>query len=403
MASLRLEKVDKVYPNGQEAVRGIDLQIGDGELVVLVGPSGCGKTTILRIIAGLETPTRGRVFLDGKDVTDWPPQDRDLAMVFQSYSLYPHKTVRDNLGFGLRLRHAPRHVIADRVQSVARSLGLESLLDRRPGELSGGERQRVALGRAIVRRPRAFLLDEPLSNLDAQMRLQTRTELARLHRQLAATMLYVTHDQEEAMALGDRVAVLREGIVQQVAPPLDIESRPVNAFVAGFIGSPTMNFFPCHLRIEAGKTSLHCPWFQLAIDSIKAAHDNIGAAHAVSGGTSLTPCAAPNSPLTTHDSPHEILLGVRPYDLHVVDPSQADVVARVEAVERLGHQQVINAFLPPRPTLSPDGAGHGEGGETPVRILALAERGFAADDQVGIRLQRDRLHLFENATGRRLN
>jgi multiple sugar transport system ATP-binding protein len=175
MASLRLDKVNKVYPNGQVAVREIDLEVGDGELVVLVGPSGCGKTTILRIIAGLETPTRGRVLLDSTDVTAWPPQDRDLAMVFQSYSLYPHKTVRDNLGFGLRLRHAPRNVIADRVQNVARSLGLESLLDRRPGELSGGERQRVALGRAIVRRPRAFLLDEPLSNLDTQMRLQTRT------------------------------------------------------------------------------------------------------------------------------------------------------------------------------------------------------------------------------------
>jgi multiple sugar transport system ATP-binding protein len=249
----------------------------------------------------------------------------------------------------------------------------------------------VALGRAIVRRPRAFLLDEPLSNLDAQMRLQTRTELARLHRQLAATMLYVTHDQEEAMALGDRVAVLRQGVVQQVAPPLDIESRPANAFVAGFIGSPAMNFFPCHLRIEAGKASLECPWFQLSIDSIRAAHDDIGAAHAVSGGTSLTACAAPNSPLTTHHSPNEILLGVRPYDLHLVDPSQADAVARVEAVERLGHQQVIHAFLA------------GKTGQTLVRIMVPAERGFAADDQVGIHLQRDRLHLFENATGRRLN
>jgi multiple sugar transport system ATP-binding protein len=312
-------------------------------------------------------------------------------MVFQNYSLYPHKTVRNNLGFGLRLRHAPRPVIADRVRNVARSLGLESLLDRRPGELSGGERQRVALGRAIARRPRAFLLDEPLSNLDAQMRLQTRSELAHLHRQLAATMLYVTHDQEEAMSLGDRVAVLREGVVQQVAPPLDIESRPANTFVAGFIGSPAMNFFPCRLRIEAGKTSLQCPWFQLSIDNIRAAHDDIGGAHAVSGGTSLTPCAAPNSPLTTHHSPHEILLGVRPYDLHVVDPSHADVVARVEAVERLGHQQVIHAFLA------------GKTGQTPVRIMAPAEPGFAPGDPVGIRFRRDRLHLFENETGRRLN
>ena len=400
MASLRLEKVNKVFPNGQEAVRGIDLDVGDGELVVLVGPSGCGKTTILRIIAGLETPTRGRLFLDGQDITSWPPQKRDVTMVFQSYSLYPHKTVRDNLGFGLRLRRAPRQVIADRVKTVAQSLGLESLLGRRPGELSGGERQRVALGRAIVRRPRAFLLDEPLSNLDAQLRLQTRTELARLHRQLAATMLYVTHDQEEAMALGDRVAVLREGVVQQVASPSEIESRPANAFVAGFIGSPAMNFFPCQIRNEGGQTFLECPWFQLPI--------NIGAAPEVSGhevsGDHASPSAQAtrNSPLTARHLEDEILLGVRPYEVHLVEPNQADAVVRVEAIEHLGHQRIIHAVL--AAVLSPGSSGRSEG-ENPklLRIMGSAERRLAINDQVGIRFMPDRLHLFDNATGQRLN
>jgi multiple sugar transport system ATP-binding protein len=292
-------------------------------------------------------------------------------MVFQSYSLYPHKNVRENLGFGLRLRRSPRQVIVDRVQDVARSLDLESLLNRRPGELSGGERQRVALGRAIARRPRAFLLDEPLSNLDAQLRLQTRTELARLHRQLAATMLYVTHDQEEALALGDRVAVLREGVLQQVATPSEIESHPVNAFVAGFIGSPAMNFFPCKLRIDADNILLECPWFQLLADE-RAIRNPKGAAHPVNGA-------------------EEILLGIRPYDIHLVDPSQADAMARVEVVETSGPQQVIHAVLA------------GKNGRTPVRITASAEPRIATDNQVVIRLQRDRLHLFDKATGRRLN
>src|SRR5262245_46252824 len=251
MAAIRLDQVEKVYSNGQVAARGLDLEAADGEFLVLVGPSGCGKSTALRMVAGLETPTRGRIVIGGRDVTSLPPQERDLAMVFQNYALYPHKTVRQNLEFGLRMRQTSAAVIAERVTRVAHSLGIESYLERRPSQLSGGQRQRVALGRAIVREPQAFLFDEPLSNLDARLRVETRAELARLHRRLGATMLYVTHDQEEAMTLGNRVAVLRDGRLEQVAPPMDIYRRPANRFVAGVMGPPAMNLLPCTLRRDA--------------------------------------------------------------------------------------------------------------------------------------------------------
>src|SRR5918992_2486944 len=255
MASVRLEKVWKRYPNGHVAARGVELAIADGEFMVLVGPSGCGKSTALRVIAGLETPSQGRVLIGDRDVTAVPPQERDVAMVFQSYALYPHMTVRDNLGFGLRMRGTTATRIAERVDVAARALGLGAVLDRKPGQLSGGQRQRVALGRAIVREPMVFLFDEPLSNLDAKLRLETRAELARLHRRLKATVVYVTHDQEEAMTLGSRVAVLREGILQQVAPPMALYRRPANQFVAGFVGSPEMNFLPGDLLAHAAPRS----------------------------------------------------------------------------------------------------------------------------------------------------
>jgi multiple sugar transport system ATP-binding protein len=220
VASITLKEVGKTYPNGPAAVRDFTLEIADGELVVLVGPSGCGKSTVLRLIAGLETPTSGQILIDGRDITDVPPQRRDLAMVFQNYALYPHKSVRENLAFGLRVRHVDPRDVDTRVLATADALGLEGLLDRKPAQLSGGQRQRVALGRAIVREPKAFLLDEPLSNLDPLLRVGTRAELALLHRRLRSTMIYVTHDQEEAMTLGTRVAVMRDGIIEQVAPAL---------------------------------------------------------------------------------------------------------------------------------------------------------------------------------------
>jgi ABC-type sugar transport system ATPase subunit len=243
MATIRLEGLTKTFP-GHAAVRGIDLSIDDGEFLVLVGPSGCGKSTLLRLIAGLETPDSGRIRIGAGDVTHQPPQERDLAMVFQSYALYPHMTVRDNLAYGLKVRKMDGAGIARRVKAAAESLGLEGLLDRRPAHLSGGQRQRVALGRAIVRQPQAFLLDEPLSNLDPALRAQARTELRRLHGALNATVVYVTHDQEEAMTLGGRIAVMREGRIEQVAPPMEVYSRPANTFVAQFIGAPPMNFLP---------------------------------------------------------------------------------------------------------------------------------------------------------------
>ncbi len=263
MAQIRLEGIEKVYTGGHAAIRGVDLTVADGEFVVLVGPSGCGKSTTLRVVAGLETPTAGRVWIGDREVTELPAQERDLAMVFQSYALYPHMTVAENLAFPLRMRGIEKAVIAQRVQRVAETLGLATLLDQKPSQLSGGQRQRVALGRAVIREPQAFLLDEPLSNLDARLRVETRAELARMHRRLGATMLYVTHDQEEAMTLGDRVAVMHEGRLQQVAPPLEIYHRPTNRFVAEFVGSPAMNLLPATLRRDAGAIRIEGPGISL--------------------------------------------------------------------------------------------------------------------------------------------
>ena len=247
MAQVVLEHLTKVFQGpGGESVRAVDnacLVVEDKELLVLVGPSGCGKTTTLRLIAGLEEPTDGRISLSGRVVNDLPPKARDVAMVFQNFALYPHMSVQDNLAFGLKLRHLPRAEIDPRVKDAAKILDLTACLDRKPAELSGGERQRVALGRAIVRRPAVFLLDEPLSNLDAQTRLQMRAEIARLHARLGSTMVYVTHDQVEALTLGHRVAVMKAGVIQQVDAPMTLYEHPANLFVAGFIGSPPMNFF----------------------------------------------------------------------------------------------------------------------------------------------------------------
>ncbi|HVQ87773.1 MAG TPA: sn-glycerol-3-phosphate ABC transporter ATP-binding protein UgpC [Actinomycetes bacterium] len=262
MSEIELQRVVKVYPDGTPAVRGVDLTIASGEFVVLVGPSGCGKSTLLRMIAGLEAVTEGRIVIGGRDVTQASPRDRDIAMVFQNYALYPHMSVRQNLGFSLKVRKAPKSEITQKVDDAAKLLGLSDLLNRKPGQLSGGQRQRVAMGRAIVREPLAYLMDEPLSNLDAQLRVTMRAELTNIHHRLGVTTVYVTHDQVEAMTLGQRVAVLDDGLIQQVDRPQHLYRQPANVFVAKFIGSPSMNLVRAtvkdgHMHIGQHRVPVH--------------------------------------------------------------------------------------------------------------------------------------------------
>ena len=353
MASIALSNVSKIYANGHAAALDLTLEIPDGELLVLVGPSGSGKSTVLRLIAGLEMPTSGRLSIDGRDLTDVAPQDRDLAMVFQSYALYPHKSVRENLAFGLRVRRVPAKRIDERVRATAAMLGIEPLLDRKPAQLSGGERQRVALGRVIAREPRAFLLDEPLSNLDPLLRVATRAELALLHRRLAATMVYVTHDQEEAMTLGTRIAVMRAGRIEQIGPPLEVFRRPANVFVARFVGSPAMNLWPCRCAREESRVRAVTPGFSLELN-----------------GLTSTPHGAP------------VVVGVRPHDLQMSSPGEGDVRGRIEIVEPLGFAVLIHVRI------------EGLGTEL-TRVMVGSDRAIKADEEIGVRLPRNRIHLFD--------
>ncbi len=339
MASILLQGVEKVFPGGGAGVGPVSLDIADGELVVLVGPSGSGKTTTLRLIAGLEQPSRGRIIIGGRDVTGRPPQARDLAMVFQSYALYPHKTVRENLAFGLRMRGVPTADLNARIARAAETLQIAELLDRRPAQLSGGQRQRVALGRAIVRDPQAFLFDEPLSNLDPALRLQTRAEIALLHRRLGATMVYVTHDQEEAMTLGDRIVVMRNGRVEQAGAPSAVYREPATTFVARFVGSPPMNLF--------------------------------------------------EGPAPALGAPEGAIAGIRPHDVQLVAPGDPaiDAAAEIELVEPLGSELRVHLVLP-------------EG--VRAIAVAPPDAPLAPGDRVGLRLRRDRLHAFDRSTGRRV-
>ena len=361
MARIALEHVDKTYPNGYVAARDLSLDAADGELLVLVGPSGSGKSTVLRLMAGLERVSDGVIRIGERDVTDLPPQQRDIAMVFQNYALYPHMTVRDNLGFGLSIRKQSRSVIEDRVRAVAASLGLDALLDRKPAQLSGGQRQRVALGRAIVREPLAFLFDEPLSNLDAQLRVETRVELARLHRKLGATMVYVTHDQSEALTLGDRIAVLKEGVLQQVDTPMKLYEEPANKFVAGFIGSPGMNFFEGVLtRIGSGGMCT----FQGANFTIRA------------------PCES--------GADGRVVLGIRPQHLEITDDSaRGDGVVRAEVgvVEPMGNEQIVYVTL-------------SDGGRA-VAVAPVQPR-ITAGEKVSIRVRPEGIHIFDVESGKRI-
>jgi multiple sugar transport system ATP-binding protein len=318
MAAVRLDSVRKVYANGQVAVAGASFEALDGEFLVLVGPSGCGKSTLLRMIAGLESVTSGTLRIGERVVNDVPPRDRDIAMVFQNYALYPHMTVAQNLAFGLSLRHTPRAETETRVREAAQMLDLAEVLDRKPAQLSGGQRQRVALGRALVRKPAVFLLDEPLSNLDAKLRLGTRVEIAKLHRKLGATMIYVTHDQIEAMTLGRRIVVMNSGEIQQIDTPMQLYRKPANVFVAGFVGSPAMNFFRGRVlddgNVRVGSTVLR-----------------VGSAATISKLVSM--------------AGRELIVGLRPEDLTMPTETPADaptLAAKLEVIEPVGNEVFLN-------------------------------------------------------------
>lgn len=355
MAEVTLRSVRKVFENGQVGIAEASFRIGDGELLVLVGPSGCGKSTLLRLIAGLEEATSGSIFIGERDVTHLEPRDRDIAMVFQSYALYPHMTVEQNLGFGLKLRGHERNEIDKRVQEAAQTLELSQLLDRLPRQLSGGQRQRVALGRALVRHPQVFLLDEPLSNLDAKLRASTRAEIARLHRSLGTTMIYVTHDQVEAMTLGQRIVVLDRGIVQQIDAPMRIYDQPANLFVAGFLGTPAMNLFRGRVNgsvLEADGAQLPAP-----------AQANVG---------------------------QEIVAGIRPEDLHRMDavnePSALRLTAVVELIEAIGNEAFIHARAGAWPLIARS---------SPYNLPAIGAR-------IQLQVSPERIHFFDAQSGARL-
>jgi multiple sugar transport system ATP-binding protein len=341
LAAVRLDSVRKVYANGHVAVAGASFEAANGELLVLVGPSGCGKSTLLRMIAGLESVTSGTLAIGGRVVNDVPPRDRDIAMVFQSYALYPHMSVAANLAFGLDLRGTPREERDRRVREAAGVLDLDQLLDRKPAQLSGGQRQRVALGRALVRKPEVFLLDEPLSNLDAKLRLGMRVEIARLHKRLGATMIYVTHDQIEAMTLGHRIVVMNGGEIQQIDAPMRLYEKPANVFVAGFLGSPAMNFF--RGRVDGGRVTI--------------------------------------------EDRGDLIVGVRPEDLVLAADGDPEAIeATLEVVEPVGNEMFLNLR---------------RGGQEIVMRMppqAMPETGTV----LRLAVKPDRVHLFDAKTERRV-
>mgnify|MGYP003773049017 FL=1 len=363
MAEVGFDRVRKVYADGMVAVEGASFEVADGELLVLVGPSGCGKSTLLRMVAGLEEISGGELRIGGRVVNDVAPRDRDIAMVFQSYALYPHMTVAENLGFALKLRGMARQDIAARVQEAADTLELGPLLQRRPAALSGGQRQRVALGRALVRQPQVFLLDEPLSNLDAKLRASMRVEIARLHRKLGTTMIYVTHDQVEAMTLGQRIVVLNGGRIEQIDTPMALYQRPASVFVATFLGSPAMNLLDGRLRREGG----------LALQP--------------ANGDPPIPLD-PGSELPAEAFDRDIRLGVRPEHLLAANAGDAQAIApEVEVVEPVGSEAFVNLR-------------HGR--TALVARLASADGLPAGGSRLPLRLSPRHLHVFDAGSGRRL-
>jgi multiple sugar transport system ATP-binding protein len=396
MAGVTFEQVAKVYPDGTRAVSGMTLGIEDGEFMVLVGPSGCGKTTALRMVAGLEEISEGVLRIGDRVVNHVPPRDRDIAMVFQSYALYPHLTVYENIAFGLKLRKEKKVEIDTRVKEAARVLGLEPFLKRKPRALSGGQRQRVAMGRAIVRRPQAFLMDEPLSNLDAKLRVQTRAEIARLQNDLGVTTIYVTHDQVEAMTMGDRVAVMRKGELQQVAPPQELYDHPVNIFVGGFIGSPAMNLVEATLEASNGTLT------------------------AVTGGQrlALDPEAVAGRPAVRRYEGKSIVLGIRPEDLEDATiasdvPADRRLKGEVELTEALGSEVMVHFGVDAPPAITEDvrelaedlgderkaSAEQADGGQTTMVGRFNARSKVNEGETVEVAVDTRSLHFFDPETG----
>ena len=356
MATVTFDKATRTYPGATKpSVERLDLNIADGEFLVLVGPSGCGKSTSLRMLAGLEEVNEGRILIGDRDVTQMPPKDRDIAMVFQSYALYPHMTVGDNMGFALKIAGVNKSEIKQRVEEAAKILDLTQYLDRKPKALSGGQRQRVAMGRAIVRSPQVFLMDEPLSNLDAKLRVQTRTQIASLQRRLGVTTVYVTHDQTEAMTMGDRVCVLKDGLLQQVGSPRELYDHPDNAFVAGFIGSPAMNL-------------LNLP--------------------VVDGGVQFGDAVQPVPRAALADAGRSLTLGVRPEDLDLADRG---IPVQVEVVEVLGADAYVHGTLA------------SEGTDLPFIARVDGRRPPEKGETVHFHPKEGHVHLFNNETGLRLS
>ncbi|WBB67544.1 sn-glycerol-3-phosphate ABC transporter ATP-binding protein UgpC [Micromonospora sp. WMMD812] len=389
MADIVLDKVSKRFPDGTVAVQDVDLEIADGEFVILVGPSGCGKSTTLNMIAGLEDISSGELRIGGERVNDRAPRERDIAMVFQSYALYPNMTVRENMAFPLRLAKLDKETINDKVAEAAKVLELTPLLDRRPANLSGGQRQRVAMGRAIVRQPKAFLMDEPLSNLDAKLRVQMRTVVSRLQKQLSTTTVYVTHDQTEAMTLGDRVVIMRGGAVQQVGPPQELYDHPRNLFVAGFIGSPSMNFL--HAAVEEGR-------LRTALGDVPV-------------GDRL------RRQLEGADAPRELILGVRPEhfeDAELVDEETRrrgmEFEAPVEIVESMGSDKYVyftvegeRASAAELEELAADaGAADFTGAGASLVTRLSAESPVAEGQSRRVWFNLEKIHLFDPSNGRNL-
>ncbi|AWH17266.1 sn-glycerol-3-phosphate ABC transporter ATP-binding protein UgpC [Stenotrophomonas sp. ZAC14D2_NAIMI4_7] len=360
MAKVQLQGVRKVYDNGQVAVKDATFEVADGELMVLVGPSGCGKSTLLRMVAGLEEISGGTLTIGDRVVNDVAPKDRDIAMVFQSYALYPHMTVAENLAFGLKLRGHDKATIDRRIAEAAQTLGLTEMMDKLPKAMSGGQRQRVALGRALVREPAVFLLDEPLSNLDAKLRHSVRTEIAQLHRKLGTTMIYVTHDQVEAMTLGQRIVVLKDGIIQQIDTPMALYDRPANLFVAGFLGSPAMNVLRGTLQGDAGGVSV--------VD---------GAWSAPLGQATIDPAWLQKS----------IAVGVRPEHLQ---PAAADdahaFIARIEGIEPVGNEIFVNL----------------SSGQHALTMRVAPQALPAVGEEIRVAIHPQGLHFFSAETGERL-